>query len=293
MVRDEIVDYIDGSSRPSMRRCGKASPCRASSATPQRGFALETTRRSPSADQVVIAAGGYQIPIVPRWPSGCPATMCSSIPRPIATRSSCPTARCWWWAAGQSGCQIAEDLHLAGRKVHLCVGDAPRCRPALSRQGRGRVAAPHGLLRSARARASLARGRARQDQSLRHRPRRRARHRSAPARVEGMELSAACWTSSAIASYSTTTLRNASTRPTRCPKASRPASTASSPSAKSPLRRNHAIGPSGYLHGSGRSSIIARPASPPSSGASDFAPITAGSICRSSTGVASRRMCAA
>jgi putative flavoprotein involved in K+ transport len=27
---------------------------------------------------------------------------------------------------GQSGCQIAEDLHLAGRRVHLCVGGAPR-----------------------------------------------------------------------------------------------------------------------------------------------------------------------
>jgi putative flavoprotein involved in K+ transport len=28
--------------------------------------------------------------------------------------------------SGQSGCQIAEDLHLAGREVHLCVGRAPR-----------------------------------------------------------------------------------------------------------------------------------------------------------------------
>jgi putative flavoprotein involved in K+ transport len=28
---------------------------------------------------------------------------------------------------GQSGCQIAEDLLLAGRKVHLSVGNAPRC----------------------------------------------------------------------------------------------------------------------------------------------------------------------
>jgi len=28
--------------------------------------------------------------------------------------------------SGQSGCQIAEDLHLAGRQVHLCVGGAPR-----------------------------------------------------------------------------------------------------------------------------------------------------------------------
>ncbi|RUP22251.1 FAD-dependent oxidoreductase, partial [Methylobacterium sp.] len=29
--------------------------------------------------------------------------------------------------SGQSGAQIAEDLHLAGRQVHLAVGDAPRC----------------------------------------------------------------------------------------------------------------------------------------------------------------------
>ena len=27
---------------------------------------------------------------------------------------------------GQSGAQLAEDLHLAGRRVHLCVGEAPR-----------------------------------------------------------------------------------------------------------------------------------------------------------------------
>ncbi|MGH3935134.1 MAG: hypothetical protein ACRDS1_09190 [Pseudonocardiaceae bacterium] len=27
---------------------------------------------------------------------------------------------------GQSGCQIAEDLHLAGRQVHVAVGSAPR-----------------------------------------------------------------------------------------------------------------------------------------------------------------------
>jgi putative flavoprotein involved in K+ transport len=28
--------------------------------------------------------------------------------------------------SGQSGCQIAEDIHLAGRQAHLCVGRAPR-----------------------------------------------------------------------------------------------------------------------------------------------------------------------
>ncbi len=29
--------------------------------------------------------------------------------------------------SGQSGCQIAEDLHLAGRQVHVVIGSAPRC----------------------------------------------------------------------------------------------------------------------------------------------------------------------
>ena len=36
--------------------------------------------------------------------------------------------------SGQSGAQIAEDLHLAGRRVHLCVGDAPR----VARRHRGK-----------------------------------------------------------------------------------------------------------------------------------------------------------
>ncbi|MDC4389692.1 SidA/IucD/PvdA family monooxygenase, partial [Acinetobacter baumannii] len=29
--------------------------------------------------------------------------------------------------SGQSGAQIAEDIHLAGKKVYLSTGDAPRC----------------------------------------------------------------------------------------------------------------------------------------------------------------------
>ena len=84
------------------------------------------------------------------------------------------------------------------------------------------MAAPDGLLRPAGARASAARGRARQDQSLRHRPRRRARHRPAPARARGHgALRPPARRHAATGWCSTTTSPSASTRPTRCRRASR------------------------------------------------------------------------
>jgi putative flavoprotein involved in K+ transport len=45
--------------------------------------------------------------------------------------------------SGQSGAQIAEDLHLAGRGVHLCVGSAPRT--ARAYRGRDVVAWLHDM----------------------------------------------------------------------------------------------------------------------------------------------------
>ena len=61
-------------------------------------------------------------------------TSCKSIRRFIAIPDSLPEGAVLVVGSGQSGCQIAEDLHLAGRKVHLCVGDAPR----VSRRYRGK-----------------------------------------------------------------------------------------------------------------------------------------------------------
>ena len=54
--------------------------------------------------------------------------------RSTAVRASCPTGEVLVVGTGQSGCQIAEDLHLAGRRVHLSVGSAPR----VARRYRGR-----------------------------------------------------------------------------------------------------------------------------------------------------------
>jgi len=59
------------------------------------------------------------------------ATICWALIRhsPAAYRNpaALPESAVVVVGSGQSGAQIAEDLHLAGRKVHLVTGNAPRC----------------------------------------------------------------------------------------------------------------------------------------------------------------------
>ena len=83
---------------------------------------------------MVIATGGYHIPSFPRLGRAAPridrAAPLVGLPQPGAL----PGGEVLVVGTGQSGCQIAEDLHLAGRRVHLCVGSAPRT----ARRYRGR-----------------------------------------------------------------------------------------------------------------------------------------------------------
>ena len=66
MLRDEIVDYLEGfvaSFDPPLR---EGVTVRGLKGDAQHGYLLDTTDGLHIADQVVIAAGGYQIPIIPR-----------------------------------------------------------------------------------------------------------------------------------------------------------------------------------------------------------------------------------
>lgn len=90
-------------------------------------FEVQTSRGNFTADQVVVASGGYHKPIVPRLAERLPQSMMqihSAEYRNPAQLSEGPVLVV---GSGQSGSQIAEDLHLAGRKVYLATGDAPRC----------------------------------------------------------------------------------------------------------------------------------------------------------------------
>ena len=134
MGRDEIVAYLGRYVRsfdPPLR-CGVT--VRQLARLPDGGFRLDTTDGVVTADQVVVATGGYHDPIVPRWADGLDPGVLQLHSSQYRTPADLPDGAVLVVGSGQSGAQIAEDLHLAGRQVHLCLGDAPR----VARRYRGR-----------------------------------------------------------------------------------------------------------------------------------------------------------
>jgi putative flavoprotein involved in K+ transport len=125
MVKSEIIDFVDGFAerlRPHLR-----APVDVTSLTMAGGlFHLATSAGPFTARQVVVATGGYHIPITPRMAERLPAGLHQLHANEYRNPAQLPGGATLIVGTGQSGCQIAEDLHLAGRQVHLAVGSAPR-----------------------------------------------------------------------------------------------------------------------------------------------------------------------
>jgi putative flavoprotein involved in K+ transport len=94
---------------------------------PHGGFQVVSSNGSFTADQVVVSSGGYHLPIIPRMAERLPADIVQLHSEQYRNAASLPDGAVLVVGNGQSGAQIAEDLHLAGRKVVLATGDAPRC----------------------------------------------------------------------------------------------------------------------------------------------------------------------
>jgi putative flavoprotein involved in K+ transport len=134
MVKSDIVRYIEDYVRhfePPLIEGATATSLRAH---PAGGFALGTTAGDCHAHQVVVAIGGYHIPQIPRLAERLPDALVQIHSSEYRNPESLPDGEVLVVGTGQSGCQIAEDLHIAGRRVHLSVGGAPRT----ARRYRGR-----------------------------------------------------------------------------------------------------------------------------------------------------------
>jgi len=125
MQKDAIVDYIKSyaaSFDPPL--CEGVEVLNIRKNNDDR-FELTTSIGNYTADQVVIAAGSYHLPKIPRISERFPNTIQQLHASEYKNPESLPDT-VLVVGTGQSGCQIAEDLHLADKTVHLSVGSAPR-----------------------------------------------------------------------------------------------------------------------------------------------------------------------
>lgn len=123
--RDQIVAYFEEYVRRFQLpiRCGvqvtAVEPAGA-------GWRVQAGDETLAADNVVIATGLYQRPKIPAIGAKLPAEIVQLHSSEYRRPERLPPGATLVVGTGQSGCQIAEELYLSGRKVYLCVGGAIR-----------------------------------------------------------------------------------------------------------------------------------------------------------------------
>jgi putative flavoprotein involved in K+ transport len=125
MVKDEIVSFIE-------RYVAKFNPpvvegVTVTSVTKREGhFHVTADKGSWHCDDVICAIGSFHTPILPRNVDLIPSTIRQIHSVDYKNPGQIPAGGTIVVGSGQSGTQIAEDLLLDGREVHLCLGNAPR-----------------------------------------------------------------------------------------------------------------------------------------------------------------------
>ena len=126
MQRDEIVKYIKDYAKSFDPPIKEGVEVFSVAKNSQGLFEIASSIGNYTADQVVIATGNYHQAKIPRVAEKLTNHVLQLHSSEYKNPKSLPEGEVLVVGSGQSGCQIAEDLHLAGKKVHLCVGGAPR-----------------------------------------------------------------------------------------------------------------------------------------------------------------------
>ena len=133
MSRLEIIQYLENYlERYGMPvrygvRVGSVEPA-------QDGYLLRTSQGEFLASNVVVATGSFRHPKIPAFSANLSGDILRLHSSAYRNPAQLPAGAVLVVGSAQSGCQIAEELYLAGRKVYLCVGTAGR----LPRRYRGR-----------------------------------------------------------------------------------------------------------------------------------------------------------
>ncbi len=89
------------------------------------GFVVSTADGPWRAADVVLATGAYQRPHRPPAAASLPDDLLQLDVTGYTSEAALPAGKVLVVGSGQSGCQIAEELHQAGREVFLACGRAP------------------------------------------------------------------------------------------------------------------------------------------------------------------------
>ncbi|MEA2218628.1 MAG: putative flavoprotein involved in transport [Solirubrobacteraceae bacterium] len=124
-TRDELVAYLEryaaGFQAPVREGVEVTSVQPGSDA----GFLLQTSAGPIAARTVVLGTGAYQLPHRPASAATLPADLLQVDLSGYRNPAELPAGHVLVVGSGQSGCQIAEELHEAGRDVFLACGRAP------------------------------------------------------------------------------------------------------------------------------------------------------------------------
>ena len=130
MTRDQVVEWLAGYAPTFGPPVCEHARVTALTERDGGGFVLAGAGQEGeeiwAADSVVIATGGYHTPVVPPWAGAIDPAVTQLESARYRCASQLPEGAVLVVGSGQSGAQIAEDLHLEGRQVHLAVGNAPR-----------------------------------------------------------------------------------------------------------------------------------------------------------------------
>lgn len=134
MVRDEIVQYLEGYARSFDAPVREHTPVRSLEPEGSGGYRLDVGGDRLLARSVVVATGPFQQPRRPAWAPDLSSDVRQLHSSEYRRAADLPPGRVLVVGAGPSGQQIAEDLLRAGREVSIAVGSHRR----VPRRYRGR-----------------------------------------------------------------------------------------------------------------------------------------------------------
>jgi putative flavoprotein involved in K+ transport len=125
VARDEIVGYLQQYAASIAAPVCEGIAVDSLEPDPGGGFRLRTSAGQLRAQSVVVCTGAYQRPHRPQVAAQLPPQVLAIDAHTYRNPAALPPGKVLVVGSGQTGCQLSEELHQAGREVFLACGRAP------------------------------------------------------------------------------------------------------------------------------------------------------------------------